>query len=723
MATPSPVVNHRNFGHVLLAVAAFFCCGSVTAAPRESELWREVEILRTEHGVPHVRAENVRAAGYALGWLQCEDYGLVTPERLWATRGGTASVKGRRALEDDFDALRRRARAIETYHLLESLTRDLYDGFARGVNRYVELHRTEFPAHIPSDFSGYEVATLTIGSGPTAARIGRFLTALKSGLNTPVAEPGEPDTPPEEGSNAWAFAPSRTTSGKTILLRNPHLAWSAGYYEAHVVVPGVFDFYGDFRIGGPLGVVGGFNRHLGWSTTNSNTGDLTVVYAVPVDPKRADHYLLDGISLPLSHVTRTVNYREGSQLVTETREILEAPFGPIVHRTADTFYIARTAGDGEFRAGEQFLRMMRAASQEEWLAAMRLRARTSQNFTYADRAGNILILSNASYPLLPHAPTRAAAVPVTSLSEIWTQLIPFEDQFMMRNPRGGYVHNENSSPHFANVQEPLVLTNKHPNMERPSLSLRSQLALELIDNDTKLSLEEVLRLKHSCRMLLADRTKPDLLRAIEATQPTGEVAAALALVRAWDNTTAPDRRGAVLFSVWWQLYAPAGDRTSPYAQPWSETNPRHTPRGLADPTRAAQVFVEAVAETARRHGRWDVAWGDVYRLRRGNVDVPIGGGSGLLGHFRVLTFAREADGRYAANGGDGWVLAVEFGDEPRAYSVLAYGESAKPESPWHADQAAMFARGEVKPVRFSAAEVDRHVVTRFRPGAPAASTP
>ena len=705
-------------GRALLAAAGFAWCGSFAAASSQpSELWREVEILRTEHGVPHVRAENILAAGYALGWLQCEDYGLVTPERLWSTRGQTARVRGRRAVEDDFDALRRRARAIETYHLLEPATREVYEGFALGVNRYIALHRAEFPAHLTADFTGYDAATLHIGAGPSAQRVARFLTALKTGVNTPIADPAEPDTPPDEGSNAWAFAPGRTASGKAILMRNPHLAWSAGYYEAHVTVPGVFDFYGDFRIGGPLGVVGGFNRHLGWSTTNSNIGDLTIIYAVPADPAQLDHYRLDGASLPLTRHARAVDFLDGEKLTTETREFWETPLGPVVHRTADTVYIARTAGDGEFRAGEQFLRLMRATSEAQWLDGMRLRARTSQNYTYADRAGNILILSNASLPLLPHPPTRAAAVPATSLREIWTQYIPFEDQSLTRNPRGGYVHNENSSPHFATMREPLVLTNKHPNMERPTLSLRSQLGLELIDTDTKFSLEDVVRLKHSYRMLLADRTKSDLIRAVEATQPVGEVAAALELLRTWDNTTAPDRRGAVLFAVWWQRYAPTGERASPYAAPWTETDPRNTPRGLADPARAAAVFVEAVAETTRRHGRWDVAWGDVYRLRRGNVDVPIGGGSGQFGHFRVLTFAREPDGKYAANGGDGWVLAVEFGEEPRAYSVLAYGQSAKPQSPWHADQAAMFARGEVKPVRFSATDVDRHVVVRYRPGA------
>jgi len=69
-----------------------------------------------------------------------------------------------------------------------------------------------------------------------------------------------------------------------------------------------------------------------------------------------------------------------------------------------------------------------------------------------------------------------------------------------------------------------------------------------------------------------------------------------------------------------------------------------------------------------------------------------------------------------ANSGDGWVLAVEFGETPRAYSVLAYGESPQPASPWYADQAAMFARGEMKKVAFTAREVDAGAVLRYRPG-------
>jgi len=55
----------------------------------------------------------------------------------------------------------------------------------------------------------------------------------------------------------------------------------------------------------------------------------------------------------------------------------------------------------------------------------------------------------------------------------------------------------------------------YQNFEKPRLSLRGQLALELIGGDNKVSLEDVIRTKHSYRMLLADRVKKDLVAAVK----------------------------------------------------------------------------------------------------------------------------------------------------------------------------------------------------------------
>jgi acyl-homoserine-lactone acylase len=157
-------------------------------------------------------------------------------------------------------------------------------------------------------------------------------------------------------------------------------------------------------------------------------------------------------------------------------------------------------------------------------------------------------------------------------------------------------------------------------------------------------------------------------------------------------------------------------RRALHAADWSEAAPLDTPTGLADLDLAVEAFVWAVPETARRHGAWDVAWGEVNRVRRGAVDVPVGGCGGALGCFRVLTLNEAPDGRRVAGGGDGWVLAVEFAPEPRAYTVLAYGQSPDPASPWHANQAAMFAANALKRVAWTEAEIARTTVLRYRPG-------
>lgn len=704
------------------------------------EPWRDVEVIRTAHGVPHIRAKNLFAAGYALAWMQSEDYGPVTAMEVLEASGRLASVMGYDRIESDFTVLRQRDKISGSFHLLSKDVRQVYEGFAAGVNRYIELYPENFPAGMPRDLTAIDVAATEL-IPPPARKIRNLLNRLNPQPATarPPSteqsdEEGENDAAgPDDGSNSWALAPGRTRSGRAILLRNPHLQWTAGYYEAHITVPGVLDFYGDFRIGGPFVVIGGFNRDLGWSTTN-NTPDLDEFYALEVDPKSPDSYLLDGRSYPLKRRMITASFRNGEGISTETREFWSTPFGPVIHRADGKVYVVKFAGDGEFRSGEQFLRMMRARSLDAWKAALGMRARPMSNFTYADRAGNIFFIWNASLPLLPHPPVDdLTAVPVKKAADIWTKLVPLESLPQFLNPPGGYVHNENSSPHYTNVRGPVNIKNAYPNFEEPSLSLRSQLALQMIGGDEKFSLEDVVRLKHNYRMLLADRVKDDLIAALKAASPVGEIAEAVSLLERWDNTASPESRGSTLFELWWLIYSyrqptspvPPGEQLPVgaiypnerrFARVWSVNDPMSTPSGLADKRRAVEAFSAAIAEAKRRYGGYDVGWGDVRRVRRGKVDAPAGGCGNDLGCFRILGFTREPDGKLAASSGDCWVLAVEFGDTPRAYSVLSYGQSRLPASPWHSDQAEMFAKGEVKQVAFAQKEVDAAMVVKFRPG-------
>lgn len=722
MRTPS------TFARLTLTAASVFFvfAAALQAQTTAEELWQKVEVIRTTHGVPHIRAKDLRSAGYALAWMQSEDYGSIVGMAVLASSGRAAFVIGYERVEADYSAKRLREMTATNYPKLSKDVRDVYEGFAVGVNRYIELYPENFPAGMPRDFTGIDIAAGEAIPLP-ARKVRMFLEKLNPPANPRRPEP-QPDTNDEgtglaDGSNAWAFAPSRTKSGKAILMRNPHLQWNAGYYEAHVTVPGVIDFYGDFRIGGPFTVIGGFNKYLGFSTTNNQT-DLDQIYSLDVDPKAPDHYLFDGKSVALKKETVSVPFKNGEGISTETREFWRSEIGPVIHRANGKIYVMKYAGEGETRAGEQFLKMMRAKSFKEWKQAMEMRARATSNFTYADRDGNIYLVWNAILPKLPHAPTdETTAVHAKGKADVWTEYVPYDSLPQFLNPVGGYVHNENSSPHYTNVREKVNTKNAYPNFEEPRLSLRSQLAIQLIGGDEKYSLEDVVKLKHNYRALLADRVKGDLIAAVKATNPAGDVAAAVSLLERWDNTTAADSRGSTLFEIWWQHYSGLRENqrnTLPdaqrYAKVWDVNDPFNTPRGLADNSRAVASFVWAVEETKKRHGSFDVTWGEVHRVRRADVDVPVGGCGNDLGCFRIMTFRRDDDGKLAAVGGDGWVFAVEFGDEPRAYSVLAYGQSSLASSPFHSDQAEMFAKGEMKKVAFLEKDIKAQAIATFRPG-------
>jgi len=680
-----------------------------------------VEIFRTAYGVPHVRARDIGALGYGMAWAQLEDFGFRVASNLIRGRGELGRYFGHDSIETDFHFRQTHRFAVDRLGQLQQQTRDLYAGWAAGVNRYIATHADAFPVWMPHDFTVQDVAALWVDETvePTVSGFRRHLAARRAG------EIGRRDT----GSQAWAFAPSRTSSGRTILLRNPHLNWGPGwdnrYYEMQITVPGVVDFYGDFRIGFPLYFNGGFNAYLGWATTN-NDAYLSEIYALDVDPSQPDHYRFDGTSVAMERFPVTVEWKSGDTLVSETRDFWRTPIGPVVDRDATKIYVVKSAEWGETRKTEQFLRMMEARTLAEWKAAMRMRAHVEQNLTYADRAGNIFYVWNAAIPRLPRpAGGDTVAVPARTSADVWSELWPFDSLPQLLNPPGGYIQNANDPYHYTNLNAVMDSARWPDYFPRPYLGLRSQLSLRLVTSRPRVSLEDVVRMKHDPTMLLAERVRDDLVAAVRAMNPQREVADAIALIEHWDGRVAAESRGGTLFEAWFRHYLAAdtaprgapGDRWSrAFSHPWNPADPIATPRGIADPARAVTAFTVAMAELKTRFGRWDVAWGEVHRLRLGDVDVPAAGCPGEIGCFRVFGFTSAPDGKWVGARGDEWVLAVEFGERgPRAYSVLEYGESDDPASPHHSDQVAMFGRGELKQVAFTEREIQRQLVRRYRP--------
>ena len=105
------------------------------------------------------------------------------------------------------------------------------------------------------------------------------------------------------------------------------------------------------------------------------------------------------------------------------------------------------------------------------------------------------------------------------------------------------------------------------------------------------------------------------------------------------------------------------------------------------------MFVAALDEVTQPYGRAGRGLGrSRIGIRKGAVDLPVSGGPGTMGCFRVLDFRKDTDGKLVANTGDSFVFAVEFSQPPKAYTVVAYSQSDVEGSPHFSDQAAAVLR-------------------------------
>ena len=527
------------------------------------------------------------------------------------------------------------------------------------------------------------------------------------------------------GSNMIALAPSRTVSGKAILMGNPHQAWSALYWEAHVTVPGKVNFYGSTFVGRPV-LTSGFNERLGWSHT-VNYPDLADVLVLPLDPKDPTRYIFEGKAWPLIENEIVVEVLEsGGRVRDERRKYYYSHLGPVVHRTVDKVFALKSAILNEFRYYQQWYAMSKAKSLEEFTSILKENHIPMFNIAYADADGNIMYVWNGTVPKRAEGIDYRAEVPAETGRYVWRDLLGFDELPKLINPAGGYVQNCNDAPWWTSLRAVLD-RRKYPSYIEPGrrLLLRTQMALEMLQGDRKFSLEDVKRMKYESRMLVADRVKPDLIKALRATaSPSEEIKRGLAVIESWDNTTSRNARGAVLFKRFWDTYTQ--ENKNPYSVAWDEGDPGRTPRGLSDARLAARMFEEAVRWTRQTYGSEAVAWGDVHRVRLGELDLAVGGESGLYGVFRVMQFAQAKDGKLVVGevergkqmqgGGDGWIFAVEFSKPITAYSVLAYGETRNPASKHSTDQAALFANEQYKKALFTEAEIKANLERSYHPG-------
>jgi len=362
-------------------------------------------------------------------------------------------------------------------------------------------------------------------------------------------------------------------------------------------------------------------------------------------------------------------------------------------------YALRVAGMGEVRQVEQWYRMNKARTFDEWMDAMSLQAVPSLNTVYADRDGRVAYLYNAKLPARAEGFDWSQYLPGDTSRTLWTEYLPFASLPRVVDPPSGFVQSCNGTP-FRTTDG---AGNPDPSDFSPTLGIETRLtnrglrALELFGADPSVTREAFEAHKFDVAYSPASATAARLGQLLSAPPPRDPLTLeALALLKDWD------------------LRADAGNPRAALALLTLRPDVCNYPSPVRTETLQDRLR-ETAAELKSRFGRLDPPWQEVNRLRRGSVDLGLGGAPDVL---RAVYGRPAGDGRLVGTAGDSYILLVEWDREGRvsSRSINPYGTAVRDaRSPHYADQAPLFVAGRLKPVWMDEAQIRAHLEREYPP--------
>ncbi|MFJ9934381.1 penicillin acylase family protein [Streptomyces virginiae] len=547
------------------------------------------------------------------------------------------------------------------------------------------------------------------------------------------------------GSNAVAFAGSTTANGRGLLLGNPHYPWQGGrrFWQSQQTIPGELNVSGGSLLGMPAVSIG-FNEKVAWSHTVA-TGTPVNLHELTLDPADPTTYLVDGVPQKMTRRTVTVAVAGGDPV---TRTQWWTRYGPVVTNlgaglplpwTGRSAYALNDPNASNLRGSDTALALGRARSVAGIQDAL---ARTQGlpwvNTVAADSAGGTLFTQTQ---VLPRITDELAARCSTPLGRA---TYPTSGLAVLDGARGDcalgsdadavqpgvfgpgraptlrdapYAENSNDSAWLANADRPITGYERIWGNVATPRSMRTRGAVEDVSAMAakgRLTVADLQEQQFANRAPAGDLAAADAAQACSAlpggtaTASDGsvvDVSAACPVLARWDRTTDGASRGALLFDRFWRRVTASTPPADLWLVPFSAADPVRTPRTL---NRAAPGIGRALADTVGELKAagigLDAPLGEHQFVVRDGRKLPVGGGTEALGVWNKIEarWNASAGGYPDVSNGSSHIQAVGWDGSscPVARTLLTYGQSSNPGSPYHADQTRLFSQERWVRARF-----------------------
>ncbi len=689
---------------------------AVTASRSPAE---EITIHRDDFGTPHIFAETAAGACYGMGYVQAEDRLEELLKQYLRATGRMSEFFGPSNLRDDWrQRLWQHANiAKEKYPQLSAKSRAIMEAYQAGVKQYMKEHPDKVPAWAPAlePWMCVALGRYIIWGWPEGDAGGDM---MRGGV--------KPDDVGYRGSNEWVVAPGRTAYKAPIALIDPHLSWYGAFrfYEARLY-GGELEISGMAIPGMPIPSLG----HSRYCSIAMTTGgpDAADCYEEEINPDNARQYKYDGKWRDMTVKTEIIRVKEGDKVIEKSIDLEYTHHGPVVARKDGKAYVLKLPYFDEVGLADQTYETMIAKNLNEMKNALAKLQLMEQNVMVATVEGDIFYVRNGRVPQRdPQFDYKKPLAGNTSKTE-WRGIHPFEDLIQFRNPPTGYMQNCNVSPQFLAKGIPLKLADykdrpwlfngyvslKESDRNDNPLHQRAAMCLNLLDAEKDLTVEEAIGIAMNPQVYGADVWQKMLKEAWQSAdddmKKDTDLAKFCEVILQWNGRCEPTTKEAIAYHYWKdQIYA--GDDLVKLYDRAGFPPPKHV---------NGKLILAALKPSADKlksdFGRFDVAYGDVYRVgRKGAKETwPVGGGSvDGIATPRAVGFDKNGDDKtFIGRGGQTSTQIVLLSNPPKSWTVLPLGNSDDPQSKHFDDQAEkLFSKGQMKPTYFlDKEELMKHV--------------
>ncbi|MPR33187.1 penicillin acylase family protein [Salmonirosea aquatica] len=731
--------------NVLFFALLCFCIGPVFAQPftkKEIAAWQKqaqnVTIIRDNWGIPHIYGKTDADATFGLLYAQCEDDFKRVEMNYIEKLGRMAEVQGESALYDDLliKLLIVPAEAQADYKKAPAWLKKLLNAYADGINYYLHTHPETKPILLTRFEPWYPLLWTdgSIGAISTADVTTRDLKSFYGGEVPSVGYTPQEEAEKEEiltGSNGFAFAPSITESGKSILYINPHVTF---YFrpEVHVVSEEGLNAYGAVTWG-QFFVYQGFNEHLGWMHTSSRT-DVADTYLEKVSKNGAGwSYEYDGKQRPVREQAMSIKYKNGDRLETKNIRAFYTHHGPVMAQR-DGQWTSMKANNRSLNMLIQSWQRTKASSFAEYKKAMDLLENTSNNTVYADAEGNIAYWHGNFIPKRDPKYDWSKPVDGSTAATEWKGMHPVDESVHVYNPSSGWLQNCNSTPFTAAGKNSPKREDYPAYMAPDGENFRGINAVRVLEMPKKYDLDRVIAAGYNTYLSAFGILVPALVNAFEKSVPYTDERYAywigpMSVLKNWDYHSGEKSIATTLAVEWGQRITGEMYRTEVKDNPNADqVDKARQFAATATADQLLKTFGETLTELEQKWGKWQIPWGEINRFQRASSAIdqqfrddlpslPVGFTSSAWGMLPSYS-SRYYPGtkkRYGFNG-NSFICAVEFGNKIKAKSLLTGGESGDQSSRHFFDQGEMYSQGKFKDVLFYKEDVQQHAEQTYHPG-------